>query len=46
MPETPLELLKRVFGFGAFRGPQADIVDCLIQEVHRPFDPGNPAQSE
>ena len=30
MPETPLELLKRVFGFGAFRGPQADIVDCLI----------------
>ena len=27
MSETPLELLHRVFGFDAFRGPQADIVE-------------------
>jgi ATP-dependent DNA helicase RecQ len=27
MSETPLELLHRVFGFDAFRGPQAQIVD-------------------
>ena len=30
MPETPLELLKRVFGFDAFRGPQAAIVERLV----------------
>ncbi len=30
MAETPLELLKRVFGFDAFRGQQATIVDHLI----------------
>src|SRR5690554_556157 len=37
MSEPALELLKRVFGFDAFRGPQADIVqhllagqDCLV----------------
>ena len=37
MSESPLELLKRVFGFDAFRGPQAEIIerlsgggDCLV----------------
>ena len=30
MSETPLELLKRVFGFDAFRGPQAAIVERLV----------------
>ena len=30
MPDTALELLKRVFGFDAFRGPQADIVERLV----------------
>ncbi len=28
--ETPLELLRRVFGFDAFRGPQAAIVERLV----------------
>ncbi len=31
MSETPLQLLKRVFGYDAFRGPQADIIDHLIE---------------
>jgi ATP-dependent DNA helicase RecQ len=31
MSETPLELLHRVFGFDAFRGPQADIVDHVAR---------------
>ncbi|NLB14467.1 MAG: RecQ family ATP-dependent DNA helicase, partial [Gammaproteobacteria bacterium] len=30
MSEPALELLKRVFGFDAFRGPQADIVEHLL----------------
>ncbi|MCE9546895.1 MAG: DNA helicase RecQ [Planctomycetia bacterium] len=28
--ETPLEILKRVFGYDAFRGPQAEIIDQMI----------------
>lgn len=31
MPETPLQLLKRVFGYDAFRGPQADIIEHLTE---------------
>ncbi|HRO88536.1 MAG TPA: DEAD/DEAH box helicase, partial [Chiayiivirga sp.] len=30
MPETPLELLKRVFGYDSFRGEQAAIIDHLV----------------
>lgn len=30
MPETPLQLLKRVFGYDAFRAPQDDIIQHLI----------------
>ena len=30
MPETPLQLLKRVFGYDAFRGPQAAIIEHLV----------------
>ena len=30
MPETPLELLKRVFGYDRFRGEQAAIIEHLI----------------
>ena len=31
MPETPLQLLKRVFGYDAFRGPQAAIIEHLVE---------------
>ncbi|MDO9467193.1 MAG: RecQ family ATP-dependent DNA helicase, partial [Thiobacillus sp.] len=30
MPDTPLSLLNRVFGYPAFRGEQAAIVDTLV----------------
>ena len=30
MPPEPLEILRRVFGFDAFRGAQAEIVDHVI----------------
>ena len=30
MPDTPLSLLHRVFGYSAFRGEQAAIVDTLV----------------
>ncbi len=30
MPSEPLEILRRVFGFDAFRGAQAEIVDHVI----------------
>jgi ATP-dependent DNA helicase RecQ len=33
-PETasaPAEVLKRVFGYDAFRGEQAEIVDCVVE---------------
>jgi ATP-dependent DNA helicase RecQ len=29
MPDTPLSLLNRVFGYPAFRGEQAAIVDTV-----------------
>src|SRR5690349_13976199 len=30
MPSTALEILKTVYGYDAFRGPQADIVEHVI----------------
>ncbi|WP_198943379.1 DNA helicase RecQ [Actinokineospora bangkokensis] len=29
-PETPLQVLRRVFGYDAFRGEQADIIDTVV----------------
>ena len=30
MPDTPLSLLSRVFGYAEFRGDQAAIIDTLV----------------
>ena len=39
-PETPLDILQRVYGYEAFRGLQGDVIENAMAGLPVPLHPG------